>query len=450
MFKKSISLRLIIGAALWITMALVVMGVVLTGMFRDHLERAFDAALHGHIEELLALSEVNKKGVVVLKRHPVDPQFNKPLSGWYWEMVFAGDKIERSRSLWDQKIQLPKGMTPEQETSFSAQGPRGEQLRGRARTFTLPDNPKPFSILVAGPVKEIETAVSGFTNAMAVSMAVLGMGLIAAAFFQVRFGLRPLKRMCRVLLDIRAGRASRMEGEFASELAPLAKELNALLDHDAAIIVRARTQAGNLAHAMKTPLAVLANEADRLDKDTGDIFRHQTALMADHITRHLSRARVAATRGVLGAHSGVHEVADRLRRTLKRLHEDRAIDISLKDTKTAVFQGEQQDLEEMLGNLMDNAVKWAGKLVVVSIEHDRQNGMLCINVDDDGPGIPDESLSVVLNRGKRLDETKPGSGLGLDIVCDIAEMYDGGLELKRSAMGGLCARLRLPAADQEE
>ena len=443
---KSISFRLIFGAALWITIALMIMGQVLTGMFRDHLERAFDTALHGHIEELLALSEVNKKGLVVLKRHPVDPQFNKPLSGWYWEILFSGNRFDRSRSLWDQKIRLPEGMTPEQETSFMAKGPRGEQLRGRARTFTMPGASEPFSILVAGPVKEIETAVSVFTNTMAASLGVLGIGLVVAAFLQVRFGLRPLKRMRNVLLDIRAGRASRMEGDFASELAPLAKELNALLDHNAAIIARARTQAGNLAHAMKTPLAVLTNEADRLDKDTGDIFRDQTALMAEQIARHLSRARVAATRGLLGAHSDVHETADRLRRTLKRLHEERAIDISLKDTQPLMFQGEQQDLEEMLGNLMDNAAKWASKLVVVSAEYDKQTGTLYINVDDDGPGVPEESLSVVLNRGKRLDETKPGSGLGLDIVCDIAEMYDGSLELTRSALGGLRARLKLPAA----
>lgn len=441
---RSISLRLIVGASLWIVLALVISGVVLTGMFRVHVERVFDSSLHDHLEELLALSEVDKDGRVALLRQPAASHFNRPFSGWYWEMAFEDGRDDRSRSLWDQKIILPQTLSSNRETAFTAQGPRGQPLRGVARTFTLPESETPFSILVAGPAEEIETAVSGFANTTALALAVLGLGLIGAVTLQVRFGLSPLKRMRKVLAEIRSGRASRMEGNFAAEIEPLADELNALLDHNTEIIERARTQAGNLAHALKTPLAVLTNEANRLDGKTAKVVQHQTALMNDHISRHLSRARVAATRGVLGSHSKVHEVADRLHRTLRRIYEHRGIGISLEGTEPLAFQGEQQDLEEMLGNLMDNACKWARRRVVVRAQLAGENGDLIIDVIDDGPGIPEESLAEVLDRGSRLDESTPGSGLGLSIVRDIAGMYNGSLELRPSSLGGLNARLKLP------
>ncbi len=446
--RRSISLRLILGASLWIIVALVITGVVLTGLFRKHVEKAFDATLNGHVEELLAFSGVDKKGHVVMTRHPSDPQFNKPLSGWYWEMRTADGKVERSRSLWDQKIPFSGTKLGEKKPIFLAPGPRNEVLRIINRTFTLPDADKPFSILVAGPADDIEVAVWGFTTVMVYALVVLGLGLIGAVFLQVRFGLYPLKRMRDVLYEIRAGRVARMEGRFAVEIEPLADELNALLDHSSAIIERARTQAGNLAHALKTPLAVISNEADRLgaSSEAGRVINQHCKIMMEQISRNLSRARAVGAHGMLGVRSEVSGVVDGLRRTLLHIYSSKGIQIAFQGVEGKTFMGEREDLEEMLGNLMDNACKWAKSKVRVKAERDQKKGHIYIFVEDDGPGIPEKSLDEVLGRGRRLDETVPGSGLGLPIVRDIAELYGGSLELSRSGMGGLCVRLRLPGS----
>lgn len=439
MASRSVNRRLMLGAVVWIAAALVVAGVVLTGLFRGHVERNFDESLADRLEELLALADVDETGGVVLKRSPADPRYNKPLSGWYWEVIDGS----RSRSLWDQKIDIPAALSKEKVINFYAEGPRKEMLRAAARTFSLPDAVGPVTILVAGPAADMEASIGAFARILTISLGVLGLGLVAAAFAQVRFGLRPLDRMRDELAEVRAGRATRLAGPFAAEIEPIADELNGLLDHNTEILTRARTQAGNLAHALKTPLAVLRNEADHIDDKPAAILRRETALMQDQIDRHLSMARSAGSRGVLGARADLAEVAIALKRTLGRIHKDRAVDISLHDVDGLAFQGERQDLEEMLGNLMDNACKWG--VSQVRVQGRKEGGWLLISVEDDGPGIPEDALSEVVDRGRRLDEATPGSGLGLSIVSDIAGLYEGSLELDRSPLGGLAARLRLPA-----
>lgn len=443
MDRRSLSLRLVAGAALWVIVSLVITGAVLTGLFRDHVERNFDVALNDHVEGLLALAEVDGQGHVVLRRHPSNPRFNKPLSGWYWLFVSGTRTAERSRSLWDAEIAVPEALPGAPTGGVAARGPRGESLRVLARRFTLPDAEAPLTILVAGPGDAIETSIGRFVGILAAALAILGLGLIGAVVVQVRYGLHPLKRMREALADIRAGRAGRMTGAYATEIEPLKDKLNALLEHDATVVERARTQAGNLAHALKTPLAVLTNEADRLHGEPAQVIRHQTSVMADHIDRHLSRARAAGAREVLGAFADVDEVTRGLARTLGRIHEGRALDISLFDTEGLIFQGEQRDLEEILGNLMDNACKWASHQVRVHAEG--REGEIFIEIEDNGPGIPEGLLAEALDRGRRLDESTPGSGLGLGIAREIAELYGGSLELGRSSLGGLGARLRLPA-----
>ena len=246
------------------------------------------------------------------------------------------------------------------------------------------------------------------------------------------------------LADIRAGRTVRLEGDFAFEIKPIADELNALLSHNAEVITRARSQAGDMAHALKTPLAVLTNEANRLSGESRETIREQSALMAEQIDRHLSRARVAGAHGVLGVRSDVHTVVEGLCRTLRRIYEERRIEISTTGTEGVAFRGDRQDLEEMLGNLIDNACKWAHRHVQVRAEVNKTLNIFILEVIDDGPGIPDGSIKEVLRRGQRLDESIPGSGLGLSIVCEIAELYNGSLTLGASSSGGLSAILSLP------
>ena len=443
MFVRSVSFRLILFSTAWIALALVVGAVALSQIFRTHVEKSFDKALNSHIEELLSFSDV-VNGKLVMPRHPRDPDYLRPLSGWYWEIAINGEPAMRSRSLWDQVLNLEKMPRPERGEliSFSSIGPRGEALRIAAETFTLPGLTDEITIYASGAVSEIEKTMEEFNETLTLSLMALGFGMAAAVLLQVVLGLRPLKIMQSRLDDIHAGRAERMVGDYPSEIEPLVKNLNILLENNAAVIARARTHAGNLAHALKTPLAILQNEAPKMRDDRCKIVTEQTQAMNKLISRHLSRARAAGGVGVPGLFSDLGEIISSLKRTLERIYTDRNIHISLVNTRGLSVMGERQDMEEMLGNLIDNACKWAKTRVRVSGNKNASDGFLII--EDDGPGVPDDKLVEVLGRGKRLDEATPGSGLGLSIVTDLAELYNGSLTLGRSEMGGMKATLRLP------
>lgn len=443
--RGSLGARLLVGAAMWIVVALGVTGVVLSSLFRGHAEETFQAGLVDHLAEILSFVVVDADGRIDVPRHPVDPQFNRPFSGWYWQVMVEGRMRARSRSLWDEELRFEEvelAFPRDRVTAFATVGPREVALRGVGRTFTMPGSKQPFVIVITGPAVEVDGAVGRFSRALAIGLVVLGLGLIGAALLQVRFGLGPLLRMRSALAEIRDGRRTRLEGEFPEELRPLAQDLNALLDHNAQVVERARTQTGNLAHALKTPLAALINELDRLEGPGAVAIRHQVAILSGQIDRCLSRARAVGAYGVPGAHVGVLDVAEGLRRTLLRIHRGRPLDVHLENLDSLVFEGERQDLEEMLGNLMDNACKWArGRVRVGGVA--AADGLMLV-VEDDGPGIPVERLQEVMARGRRLDETVPGSGLGLAIVLDLAELHRGKLTLEPSSLGGVAATLRFP------
>jgi signal transduction histidine kinase len=307
---------------------------------------------------------------------------------------------------------------------------------------TLPESDVHFSFAVAGPVGDIDRDVYTFTQSLTLTLVALGLGLLGAVLVQVRYGLRPLRALRHALTKVRAGEDERLSGSFPAEVQPLVSELNALLDHNAALVERARTQTGNLAHALKNPLTVIMNEARALPEG-GDIVREQTAVMRSHIERFLSRARAAGSPSILGACTAVAPIVEDLQFSMDQLYRDRVLQIELEGLHALHFRGDAADLEEMLGNLIDNACKWARGTVKV---HGRvTDDHLVITVEDDGSGIAEGERANVLERGRRLDEAIPGTGLGLDIVRDIAALYRGSLELDASALGGVQARLELPA-----
>ncbi|MEE8274153.1 MAG: sensor histidine kinase [Alphaproteobacteria bacterium] len=444
MTVNSLSFRLAAGALLWITVALVAAGFVLSGLFRDHVERSFERQILDQLDRLAAVSEIGPRGAVKLKHLLTDPRFERPYSGWYWQVAGPAGAVLRSRSLWDQVLDVdPQPIAAAEPQRYTAAGPRDQILWGLRRNVTLPGSGLVYQISVAADVSELRASIKEFDSTLAMSLAVLGLGLLAAVMLQVRYGLSPLRRLRAALAAVRAGRATRLEGGFPDEVTPMANELNALLDHNAAVVERARTHAGNLAHALKTPLTVIANATTGADGALADTVRQQTATMSGLIDHHLARARVVAAGGRLGVRTDVLPVAEELKRTLARIHAERELAVALVGGDGLAFLGERQDLQEMVGNLMDNACKWARGEVRVTFAG--EDGRLRLSVDDDGPGLAPEARARVFDRGRRLDEAVPGSGLGLAIVGDVAELYGGSVSLGESDLGGLRAVLDLPA-----
>jgi signal transduction histidine kinase len=450
---NSLAFRLIAGATIWSAIALVVAGLILTSLYRDTVERAFDERLSVYLKTLVGNLATQPPGQLGDPGNLGEQRFELIYSGWYWQIRQAnGPVLLASRSLSTDTLDLANATSRssidgvEQATIV---GPDRQQLRVLQRTITF-DVDHRYDVLVAGNASELQGEIADFRTSVALTLAVFGIGLVASTAFQIRWGLRPLDQVRRALAALRSGKEQSFEGPFPAEIEPLAKELNALMHSNQQIIERARTHVGNLAHALKTPLSVITNEARSDDGKLAAKVGEQAELMRMQINHHLDRARIAARSQVIGALTEVEPVLLRLVRAMRRIHEDRGLEVSLHATPEARFRGEQQDLEEMVGNLVDNACKWAASKVAVEVSvipaAEDMDGSLIIRVDDDGPGLTDAERLEATRRGKRLDESKPGSGLGLSIVTDLVALYDGAFELDRSPLGGLRAEVRLPAA----
>ncbi len=442
--RETLRWRLVATSAAWVVATLLVSAVALVLFFRDHIERRFDDSLGDHLEELVAASEIGAGGALVLSWRPFDPRFNRPRSGWYWQVRQGEHTVTRSDSL--AGTEMPAGGAPVGPSVVrELKGPSGEALRAVEQSITLPRSTSTFVYTVAGPIADVNADVAHFTRQIAVTMILLAAGLLVTVFLQVRFGLRPLEAMRAALSAVRAGESERLEGEFPEEVRPLAEELNALLERNAAMLDRARAHAADLAHALKNPLTVIKNEASSMEGPGGDAMRKEVAAMREAIDRHLSRARAAGGQARPGQRTAINDVVDDLRYSLERVYRDRNLIIETGDLESRTFLGEREDLEEMLGNVMDNACKWAKRRVVV--ETVSRDGRLVITVDDDGSGLPPEQAEQVLSRGTRLDESTPGTGMGLAIVRDLAEGYGGSISLSDSPLGGLRVTLNIPRAE---
>ncbi|HAN64051.1 MAG TPA: hypothetical protein DCQ79_09375 [Rhizobiales bacterium] len=451
---NSLAFRLFASAAAWTLVVLPVTAILLVSLYREAVERNFDARLNVYLTSLVASTT---EGSGAKPKEPAnlgEPIFTIPLSGWYWQIKpldGAARPVFVSDSLLDQQLKLPSQNAVPPDTSLTrrayADGPEQQRLRVVEREIRPAGlNSTPYSYAVAGDAAEIDRDLAGFTTMLIAALAVLGLGLLVATFFQVRFGLQPLRAVRQDLAQIRSGEAEKLEGELPVEIRPLQQELNALIQSNREIVDRARTHVGNLAHALKTPLSVISNEARTHQGPLSDKVVEQAEIMRTQITHHLDRARVAARSSVIGDITEVAGVLQALKRTLDRIYEERGLDLEVFCGDELRFQGEKQDFEEMIGNLLDNACKWARSRVKAEARRLDDAASFMVVVDDDGPGLTGDERAKIGKRGQRLDESKPGSGLGLSIVADLAHLYKGRLELEPSPEGGLRARLELPAA----
>ena len=455
--RGSLRLRLLLGTLGWIALTIVAAGLALGGLFRQHVALQFHSELGTHLDQLVAHLVVDENGQPALSVAQSDPRFSKPYSGLYWQVdgldPSAGNALGllRSRSLWDDVLRLPADTPGNGELhQHRIAGPDNGTLGAVERVVRVTGTgPRPiahsFRLVVAADEQQMNAPIERFSGMLWLALGLLGLGLGLAAVVQVWVGLAPLKRLRGALAAVRSGDARQLVGRFPAEVQPLVDEFNTVLAHNAEVVERARTQAGNLAHALKTPLSVIANAAGSESGELAQRVGAQVELARTQIDYHLSRSRVAASLRFPGARTPVVAVLEGLLRVMRRIHAERNLDLVIHPAALPVFfRGEEQDLQEILGNLLDNACKWARRRVEVALAVG--DGELQVVLDDDGPGIAEGERQRVLCRGERADEQVPGSGLGLAIVVDLTRLYGGRIDLVASPLGGLRVRLTLPAA----
>ncbi len=449
MSRKSLARRMLATSLVGLVMLLLAGGAALSYAFRRSAEAAFDVRLEALHNALVASLSIDGAGRLVAEAPLADPRFEQAFSGWYWQVSAPeGELLAASRSLWDAALAVerpaqPGALDPGSKT-IALEGPRGRPLRALVRTLTLPRRSAPLEVVLAGDVAELRRDIEGFDALLLAALGALGLGILTLVALQMRLALRPLHALAEELAEVRRGELDRVGPGGPRELAPLVDSVNALLDHDGEVVRDARARAADLAHALKTPLSLVLAEAGELGDERGARIAGHAETMKRHIEFRLATGvpRPAMARERTPVRSVVTPIAE----TLARLHPRVAIDCRV--GADLVFSGAREDLEEVVGNLLENACKWARSRAVVSAE--RREGRLALVFEDDGAGLDEAACSAVLARGVRLDEKAPGSGLGLAIVGDRVALYGGELALGRSPQGGLRVTVLLESAGRRE
>lgn len=440
----SLTRRMIGVAAIWIFFLLLIGGFALDRVLKRSIEDQFDNQLIYILNNgLVAAAQIGPDGEVRLERRPADQRFMQPYSGVYFQVSAAGHEPFASPSLWDRRLHVSLDHYDLEPHIYDSNQFSGEPLRIAERDITLPGSNVRWRFQVAESRKALDEEIHDERQTLFWSFAALGAGLLILAALQTFYGLWPLRRVRREVAAIRSGTATRISNDFPTEVRPLTEEINQLLAHSEAQAEEARRHAGNLAHALKTPLTVITNAATANSPDLDDIVCREASLMRRQVDHHLARARAIGRRASAQARACVWDSVEAVQRAVDRLYEQVTVDIA--GDKTAEVRVERQDLDEMVGNLVENAAKYGNGRVFVTVERRGEN--VDILVEDDGPGIPEAEREAIFARGARLDTTgKPGTGLGLAIVRDVAEIYGGKISLEESEdLGGLLARLTLPA-----
>lgn len=447
---SSFRMRLVLGAVLWISLGFLVSWVVLTNLLRVHVLHEFASELDHHATELAELAVLDPSGTLAIRAPLSDFRFGTDRSGYYWQITQTDGATLVSSSLGTARLPLqlvPGGDVDLHQAEVS--GPSGQALL-LERLIRIGTQSGPTAqVAIAMDMSLINTYLGALESTLAIAMACLAGGLILAAIAQIAFAFRPLARIDLALLAVKQGGAHRMPTDLPTEVRPLVDNLNALLDKNENMIQRARLQAGNLAHALKSSLAHLQIEADNLsEKDqSGAIIQQQCDIIRRQIDYQLARARATSSR-FGGTHATqVGPVIENVVTALRRLHRDRQLTIETDKTHFhALVACGTEDLEEVLGNLIDNAAKWAAAQVLVSVAQSAE-GKLLIRIEDDGPGMPPDTHERAFKPGERLDESTPGSGLGLAIARDVVGLYDGRLWIEQSRFGGACVVVELDRLD---
>lgn len=459
---RSLTARVLILATLWSALALVTIAVAISALYRQGVERGFNNLLRAQLYNVVNSVSVGEGQSLTGSPALGDLRFSQPETGWYWLVEPLGSYQAAplaSASLGVSNLPTPDvSATPfdiNYERFYEMADEAGNRIRVVETEVVLDDQGRAARFRVTGNVEVVEEEIAFFSSRLNLALGVVGLGSLILNGGAIVYGLRPVDRARRALERIRRGEAERLEGEFPSEIMPLATEINALIDSNRRIVERARMQVGNLAHSLKTPIAVLLNEARTLDAAHAGVVTSQAESMQAQVTTYLNRARIAAQRDSVLARTEAQPAIERLVRVMRKLNSE--VNFELEIAPDLTFAMEQQDVEEVVGNLLENASRFAKTTIATRVKAvnrdddagDGRRRWVEIVIEDDGPGLAPEQIGEALKRGRRLDESKPGTGLGLSIVKEISGEYQGSFGLSRSALGGLRAHLILPAVSKE-
>lgn len=455
----SLTARVLLLATLWSAVALVVIAVVISTLYRQGTERGFQELLRAQLYNVINSVSVGENGKLAGRPELGDLRFSQPATGWYWMVEPLGDfKAEplTSASLGTIKLAMPPiaavPFDDNYERFYVEDDGEGNKVQVAETEVVLDQDGRAARFRVSGNRAIVEADIQAFSNRLYLALGGFGIGSLVVNALAILIGLKPLDQARAALERIRRGEAERLPKDFPREIQPLASEVNALIDSNRRIVERARMQVGNLAHSLKTPIAVLLNESRVLDKGHGELVKSQAEAMQGQVQSYLNRARIAAQRDTVLARSEAEPVLERLLRVMRRLNPGLAFDLSVVPSGLSLAM-EQQDVEETVGNLLENAARFAKGRVSIAVslavdgpseEESQRRAWVEVLVDDDGPGLEPDQIREAMKRGRRLDESKPGTGLGLSIVSEIATEYEGTVTLGRSPSGGLRARLLLP------
>ena len=439
---NSLALRLFLSASVWIIFTLFSGGLLLSNVFRESTQKAFEDKLNFFMETLIGASRVDSTSSITVVSELGDPRFFRPYSGWYWQINEKSKTLVRSRSMWDQVFTLDKRLIGGRakfidealrQTTQNNPGVSSQNLVVIQREISFPGMSTPITFMVSGNTNEFEKNISRYNNILVSSLVLLGLGLFVSVFLQVKFGLLPLEKIKNSLFKIRNGDATKLEDIYPTEVSPLAKEINTLLDHNEKIISRAKMNVGNLAHALKTPVAVIKNHITAKKND--DVIDSQMIVIENYINKYLQKARASATSKLKKTKIDITEVIKKMRQIFKKINPELKI-IFKSNNEKFLIAGSEDDMDEIIGNVMENACKWTKTQVIIEIfKISKDQIKLCIS--DDGPGLPEKKMKEVFDRGFRLDEQTQGTGLGLNIVKDAVKNLAGSVWLEKSKFGGL-------------
>lgn len=447
---KSLALRLFMSASVWIIFTLFCGGLLLSNVFRDSSEKAFEDKLNLFMETLIGASKVDSTSSITVVNSIGDPRFFQPYSGWYWQINEGSKTLVRSRSMWDQVLTIDKRLIGGRAQFINSaikkdrvsrpSSVRSKSLMIIQREISFPGIDKPLTFMISGDTNEYEQNILRYNNILISSLVILGLGLLLSVFLQVKYGLLPLGKIKNSLFKIRNGDAMRLEGNYPTEVSPLATEINILIDNNEKIVERAKTHVGNLAHALKTPLAVISNELNSIKGQK--IAKEQLNVIENHVDKYLKKARISALKSIKKNKVNTNYIAEKMVKVFKKIHPNINFKL-IKSKQDLMFVGREDDLEEIFGNLMDNGCKWALDLLKITIKKESK-GEIKFIFEDNGKGLPKKKMSEVFARGFRLDEQTPGTGLGLNIVKDTIENNNGNVWLEKSDLGGLRVNIILP------